>query len=131
MNLIQNNSRRSLVLRVLRGMALDAVLGAFCGAMYGVVFGGFVGTGDNRTSTIVWFALCVGSIVAVVAVVAGLVQARADAAEPEATPTDGISKGGPMRVEGSNRLFAVTRPTAMAIRLPAKRAPSETMSASA
>ena len=40
MKFIMNMSLRKTALQIIRGMAVDATLGATCGALYGFVFGG-------------------------------------------------------------------------------------------
>ncbi len=132
MRLIQDNLRFTKVLRVIRGIALDAMLGAACGALNGIIFGGFTSTSDTRTSTIVWLAVWAGAIVAVISVVAGRVEAgllAADASARSGSRERSSSESVP--VAGPSRPAPVASMPGMAIRLAATRSSGETLSASA
>jgi uncharacterized membrane protein len=131
MNLIRNNPRRSLVLRIIRGMAVNVVLGAICGALYGMVFGGFSVIGEGRASAMVWHALCTGTIIGTVAAVAGLFEAALAVEDVKGTPTGRISSDELISVEGPAGRNTVICATGIARRVPVARSPSETLRASA
>jgi hypothetical protein len=61
----RNLSVRRTAWRVIRWMAVDAILGATCGGLYGFVFGGFGALAQNESHRLIsiaaMFALCGGA----------------------------------------------------------------------
>jgi hypothetical protein len=82
---------RLIAARAIRGMIVEAALGAVCGALYGATFGSFGirihGEISHTLPTVGFWAACVGSI----AVLGGAASRLSEAVETPASP---VATGG-------------------------------------
>jgi len=87
MKFIMNMSLRKTALQIIRGMAIDATLGATCGALYGFVFGGLGAIVHDEVGRLVVIAGYLGWCGAVAGALVGACGAILNSGEKTADTT--------------------------------------------